>query len=149
MLRKRKWMSLPIHSENEKMENNLMFNIQCLGNIDFFRQSCNSRLLSMTSTLVVFFAERNEPSWAFKGVSGRCNVAIWLENFQSHCYSCAGTFPFIFSLIDKVEKFREIKANWRDCLLPEKFNKLFTSLLNICTQSSLVEMYFQLPVTPV
>ena len=84
-----------------------------------------------------------------QGVSGRCNGAIWLENFQSRCYSCAGTSPFIFSLVSKVEKFREIKANWRDCLPPGKFNKLCTSLLNSCTQSSLVEMCFQLPVTPV
>lgn len=33
----------------------------------FFPQSHNSRLLNMTSILVVFFAERNEPSQAFKG----------------------------------------------------------------------------------
>lgn len=142
-------MSLSIHSESEKIEYILMFNIHCLGSIYFFLPKLQLKIIEHDINTGGILCWKKWTIMGLQGVSGRCNGAIWLENFQSRCYSCAGTSPFIFSQVSKVEKFREIKANWRDCLPPGKFNKLFTSLLNSCTQSSLVEMCFQLPVTPV
>lgn len=83
-----------------------MLNIHCLGKIYFFPQSCRSRLLDMTLTLMVFFAERNEPSQAFRGatVDLMGHVSKELSVLLLFLSLWAGSSPFIFSLLIKVEE---------------------------------------------
>lgn len=111
-VKKRKWISVPIHSENKKAKNNLepwgsTFSVW-EGYI--LPPEQQPKIIKLVAGSILCWKK-----WTITGHQGGndgFNEALWTENLVFCCsYHFAGGSPFIFSLFTKVDEFKEKKKS--------------------------------------